>query len=154
MFCKSGPRNLSPNTFSLTTYYVNCLLMLRVCNMWQFRQYLFFLFLFLCIYCIYSFLVCCRLTWWIKLTIMTAVCKVKRDQPLPLWFSSYSCNGRENLGISGTGWKSFLSFIQQCQSTEGNKKNWLHSLILYSSTTGLMKKRRCSPYVSHQINYQ
>jgi len=30
----------------------------------------FFLFFFLCIYCIYSFLVCCQLTWWIKLTII------------------------------------------------------------------------------------
>jgi len=40
-------------------------LMLRVCNVWQFRHYLFFSFLF---HCIYSFLVCCQLTWWIKLT--------------------------------------------------------------------------------------
>ena len=43
--------------------------MLRVCNMWLFKHYLFFFF-FLCIYCIYSFLVCCQLTWWIKLTII------------------------------------------------------------------------------------
>ena len=32
---------------SLTTYYVNCSLMLRVCNMWQFRHYLFFFFVFI-----------------------------------------------------------------------------------------------------------
>ena len=42
--------------------------MLRMCNVWQFRHYLFFLFFSLCIYCISSFLVCCQLTWWIKLT--------------------------------------------------------------------------------------
>jgi len=33
-------RGLWPNTFSVTTYYVNCSLMLRMCNMWQFRHYL------------------------------------------------------------------------------------------------------------------
>ena len=60
-------RGLWPNTFSLTTYYVNCSLMLRMCNVWQLRHYCFFSF-FLCIYCIYSSLVCCQLTWWIKLT--------------------------------------------------------------------------------------
>jgi len=33
--------------FSLTMYYVNCSLMLTVCNMWQFRYYLFFIFFYL-----------------------------------------------------------------------------------------------------------
>jgi len=39
-----------------------------VCNMWQFRHYLFVSFLFF-IYCVYSFLVCFQRTWWINLTI-------------------------------------------------------------------------------------
>jgi len=52
----------------MTTYYVNCLLMLRVCKCGFLDIICFFLFLFICIYCIYSFLVCCQLTWWIKLT--------------------------------------------------------------------------------------
>ena len=33
-------------TFSLTMYYVNCSLMLRMCNMWQFRHYFLFLFIY------------------------------------------------------------------------------------------------------------
>jgi len=43
----SESRDLWPNMFSLTTYYVNCSLMLIVFKMWQFRHYLFvFSFLF------------------------------------------------------------------------------------------------------------
>jgi len=38
------------NMFSLTTYYFNCSLMLRVCNLWQFRHYLFFSFYLLCLF--------------------------------------------------------------------------------------------------------
>jgi len=60
---KQISRCLWPNMFSLTTYYVNCSLILRVCNN---LDVIFFFFL--CICCIYFFLVCCQLTWWIKLT--------------------------------------------------------------------------------------
>ena len=53
----SANRGLWPNTFSLTTYYVNCSLMFRVCNVWQFRHYLFFSFLF-SLYLLYLFFSC------------------------------------------------------------------------------------------------
>ena len=42
-----------PNMPSVTTYYVNCSLMLSVCNLWQFRHDLFLVVF--SIYSVYSF---------------------------------------------------------------------------------------------------
>jgi len=62
----SANRGLWPNTFSLTTYYVNCPLVLTVCNVWQFRHYLcFFRFSSYLLYLFFSCLL--PKTWWIKL---------------------------------------------------------------------------------------
>ena len=36
-------------------YHVNCALMLSVCNMWQFRHYLFFSFLFFFVFIVFIF---------------------------------------------------------------------------------------------------
>jgi len=45
---------------------VNCSLMLRVCNLWQFRHYLFLKFSFIVFVPV---LVYCQLTWWLQSTI-------------------------------------------------------------------------------------
>jgi len=54
---KRKQRFMAKYTFSLTTFYVNCSLVLRMCNLWQLRHYLFFSFLFyLCL--LYLFFSC------------------------------------------------------------------------------------------------
>ena len=61
---KSKRRCLS-NLLSVIMYFFNFSLTFRVCNVWQFKQYLFlsnFLFI-----AFVAFLVCCQLTRWIKL---------------------------------------------------------------------------------------
>ena len=86
-------------------------------------------------------------SYWLSISVSTAVFLVNLAQLVPSRVSSCTCCTRE---MCFTSQMCFLSPSQQCRSTEGSTEQW-SSLILSLSTTGLLGKGHCCLYSSWPV---